>query len=93
MPRAIGARVGVKRQRDRLARGQREVLDDLGRVPVPAAHAVGRHRAHHLGAEQVRLEALARAGRAAGRDDDDVVGLEQPGGERRGRGRASSAVG
>ena len=29
----------------------------------------------------MRLEALARAGRAAGRDDDDVVGLEQAGRE------------
>ena len=60
----------------------REVLLDLGGVPVPAADAVGRHRAHHLRAEQVRLERPCPAPEVPrGGDDDDVVGLEQPGGE------------
>ena len=81
MPRAIGREGRGEGQRDRLARCEREVLRDLGGMPVPAAHAVRRHRAHHLRAEQVRLEAPARAGRAAGRDDDDVLGFEQAGHE------------
>ena len=59
-----------------------EVLDDLGRVPVGAADAVGAGVAHHLAAEQVRLGGLARAA-GAGRGDDGDVGLDQAGGDRR----------
>ena len=47
-----------------------------------AAHPVRGERAHHLGAEQVRLERLARPGRAADRRDDDL-GRGQSGRERR----------
>ena len=46
------------------------------------AHPVGGQRAHHLGAQQVRLERLARPGRAADRRDDDL-GRGQARGERR----------
>lgn len=41
---------------------------------MAAADAVGRHGAHDLGAEQVRLGRLARAG-GAGRGDDHRLGL------------------
>jgi hypothetical protein len=84
--RGEGRREG---QRDRLARGQREILRDLGGMPVTAAHAVRRHRAHHLRAEQVGFKPPARAGRAAGRDNDDVVGLQQSGDEPRGEGEGA----
>src|SRR5690606_15362074 len=40
---------------DRLARRGAEVLDHLGGVPVDAADAVGRHGAHNLAAQQMRL--------------------------------------
>ena len=67
MPRGIGASVGVKETVTGRAGGRGEVLLDLGGVPVRAADAVRRHRAHHLGAEQVRLERPAGAGGAARR--------------------------
>jgi hypothetical protein len=50
-------------------------------MPVHAADTIGRHRAHDLGAEEMRLEPLAGAGGAARGDDDDIAGLEQPSGE------------
>ena len=78
---------GGERDGDRAGAGRGEVLLDLGRVPVHAADAVGRHRAHHLGAEQVRLERLAGARGAGGRDDGDVVGLEHAGDEPGGQGQ------
>ena len=69
----------------RRSRGAGEVLGDLRRVPVHAADAVRRRVAHHLAAEQVRLGGLAGAA-GAGRGDHHDVGLDQPGGDRRGQG-------
>ena len=64
-----------------------EVLHDLGGVAVDAADAVGADVAHDLAAEQVRLEGLAGARGAAGRDDHDVGGVDEPGGDGRGEGQ------
>ena len=60
MPRGIGTSTGVKLTVHRGVGERREVLDDLGGVPVDAADAVRRGVAHHLAAEQVRLGRLAR---------------------------------
>ena len=62
MPRGIGTSSGVKLTADRdRPRRAREVLDDLGGVPVDAADAVGAGVAHHLAGQQVGLGRLARA--------------------------------
>ena len=87
MPRGIGASVGVNDTVTGPGPGRGEVLLDLRGVPVDAADAVRRHRAHHLGAEQVRLERPPGARRAGCRDDGDVVGLEHAGGQARGEGQ------
>ena len=87
MPRGIGASVGVKETVTGRAGGAAEVLLDLGGVPVDAADAVRRHRAHHLGAEQVRLERPAGAGGAGGGDDDDVLAARAARRRSRARGR------
>ena len=97
MPRLIGTSVGVKLTLTGAPGGLRQVLDHLRRVPVHPADAVGADRAHDLAAEQVRLGRLAGAARAAGRDDDDL-GLDQAGGQRRGqreghRGRVAAGDG
>ncbi|CAK7282294.1 hypothetical protein SGPA1_20260 [Streptomyces misionensis JCM 4497] len=62
---------------DPLPRDRAQVLDHLGGVPVAAAHAVRRHGAHDLAAQQVRLGRLARAGGAGG-GDDHGLGLGEP---------------
>ena len=75
----------MKLTRHRAVHEAAQVLRDLGGVPVDAADAVGRHAAHHLAAQQVRLRGLAGAAGAGGGDDDDVV-LDQAGRDRGGEG-------
>ncbi len=58
-----------------------------GRVPVPAAHAVGAHRAHHLGADQIDFGRLTGPGGSGGGNDYNVVGLQQVVAETRGKGQ------
>ena len=87
MPRGIGTSTGVKLTRTVVVGEAGEVLDDLGRVPVRPAHAVRRGRAHHLAAEQVRLGRLAGTAGAGGRDDHEVVGLDEAGGDGRREGQ------
>jgi hypothetical protein len=61
---------------------------DLFEENVHSAHPVGRHRAQDLAGEQVRCDGAAGAGRTAGRHDDDVVRIEEPGGQTRRQGEA-----
>ncbi len=62
----------------------RQGLLDLRRVPVRPAHLVGGDRAHHLGGEQCGRRRPAGAGGARGRDDHNVLRLDQGGGEQGG---------
>ena len=72
-----------ERQRDLLPRGLGERLLDLGGVLVRAADLVRRELPHDRAREQ-RVAGLApRAGGAAGGHDDDVVRLDEAGGEQR----------
>ena len=79
MPRGIGTSTGVNETlTGRSAHGVRFCsISGVCRCTPPTPYARG--RAHHLGAEQVRLGCLAGARRAADRDHHHVAGVDETG--------------